>query len=166
MNQQDFEAIYFADVADARLTAHSLVEALPGVADAVSDPELADTLKAKLFEASEQVEELHALAPDLGEPAATQSDEAIVGLIARMLHILSAVGRGPVRDTALIAALQQVQHHQIATYGTLAAYAKILGRHDEKRIFGAMLEEERATDEDLTHIAAGLLEPVRSPIAA
>jgi len=59
----------------------------------------------------------------------------------------------------MIGALQRIQHYLIATYGTLAAYAKILGRHDEKRILGAILEDERAFDEDLTVIASSILVP-------
>ena len=166
MKIQDFEAMYIADLQLARDNAHALVKALPKLAQAAQDPELAEAFGALLSETSRQLDQLDQLLSLPDDPAAHDGDEAIVGLIAKALHVASETAPGPLRDAALIAAAQHIQHYEIATYGTLAAYAKILGRHDQKRILGAILEEERAIDEDLTVIAAGLLDPYRAKVAA
>ena len=56
-------------------------------------------------------------------------------------------------DAALIAAAQKVEHYEIATYGTLAAYARQLGMEDAAALLEETLEEEKAADEKLTELA-------------
>ncbi|MFL5075698.1 MAG: ferritin-like domain-containing protein, partial [Microvirga sp.] len=58
-----------------------------------------------------------------------------------------------VLDAALLSAAQAVEHYEITRYGTLAAWAKQLGRPDCARILHGILEEEKRTDEKLTQLA-------------
>lgn len=159
MKRDSFEALYFAEIDQAERDAGRLIDGLSSVATAVEDAELADAVRAKLTEASGQIVRLREIADRPAAGDAGPSDP-VACLVDRVTEITRAMPAGPVRDSALIAAIQHIQHHQIATYGTLAAHAKALGRHDDKRVFGAMLEEERAIDEDLTVIAYGLMEPL------
>jgi ferritin-like metal-binding protein YciE len=87
-------------------------------------------------------------------------------LLSQAIHAGDGIDPGALRDTAIIAAAQRIQHFRIATYGTLAAYAKLLHHHDEKRVLGAILEEERAIDEDLTVIATDLIGAFEDVVAA
>ena len=59
----------------------------------------------------------------------------------------------PTRHAALIAAAQRVEHYEISVYGTLATFAKLLGREDDADLLGQTLDEEKETDETLTDIA-------------
>jgi hypothetical protein len=60
---------------------------------------------------------------------------------------------GTVLDAALIASAQKVEHYEIATYGTLATFAEVLGLEDAKDLLGQTLDEEKEADEKLTQIA-------------
>jgi ferritin-like metal-binding protein YciE len=166
MTIQDFEAMYVADMYRAREDAKALVAALPKLAEAAADPELAAAFKAHLVETSQQIDRIDQVAEDHVAPAAPSDADAIEALIAQAIRVAGSMAPGALRDTAIIAAAQRIQHFRIATYGTLAAYAKLLDLHDEKRILGAILEEERAIDEDLTVIATELIEADRPVVAA
>ena len=166
MTIQDFEAMYVADLHRAREDAKALVAALPNMAEAAADPELAAAFKAHLVETTQQIGRVGDIARHYGLPAMKADNNAMEALIVQVLRIGSSMEPGALRDTAIIAAAQRIQHYRIATYGTLAAYTKFLDRHDEKRILGAILEEERAIDEDFTVIATGLIETGQSVVAA
>jgi len=58
-----------------------------------------------------------------------------------------------VLNAALIAAAQAVEHYEITRYGTLVAWAKLLGRNDVAKVLNMTLKEEKATDKKLTGIA-------------
>lgn len=60
---------------------------------------------------------------------------------------------GKVRDAGIIASVQKVKHYEIATYGTLHAYAKTLGENKAANLLAMTLEEEKKTDAALTGIA-------------
>lgn len=81
--------------------------------------------------------------------------EAIIGLIEEGEELMKETPEGPLRDAALIAAAQKVEHYEIATYGTLCAMAKESGFNDAADILQETLEEEKATDEKLVKIAEG-----------
>jgi ferritin-like metal-binding protein YciE len=165
MTIRDFEAMYVADLHRAREDAKALIAALPKLANASADPELAAAFKAHLTETSQQLDRLDRMAADYGTPAAA-ADGAMAALLSQAIHAGDGIDPGALRDTAIAAAAQRIQHYRIATYGTLAAYAKQLHHHDEKRILGAILEEERAIDEDLTVIATDLIEAMQDVVAA
>jgi ferritin-like metal-binding protein YciE len=154
----DLETMYIADLSQARDDARMLVGALSELAQAADDPELTEAFRVHVSETSRQIDRLGQFEAARGRDAA-EADDAMAALIAKALRTIAAGEKSVMRDTAMIAAAQRIQHYLIATYGTLAAYAKLLGRHEEKRILGAMLEDERAFDEDLTVIATSLLEP-------
>ena len=163
MFSQEFENEYFGGLKQARADAAALVPAFAELAKAADDRELTEALRTHVNDLSHEVDRLGELhLPDDGG----ETDETIAVLAARALRTIAAAPAGALRDAAMIAAIQHVQHYQIATFGTLAAYAKMLGRHDEKRVLGAFLEDERAFDEDLTVIAGGILAPIEAPMAA
>lgn len=165
MTIRDLETMYLAELGRARDDARILIGALSELVAATDDPELADALRAHVNDTSRQVDGLGQMGATQGADEYVDSD-AMLALVTQALRTIPATERGALRDVAMIGALQHIQHYLIATFGTLAAYAKILGRHDEKRILGAILEDERAFDEDLTVIATGILEPDTARVAA
>ena len=76
------------------------------------------------------------------------------GLLKEGSEILKEDAEPAVLDAAVIAAAQKVEHYEIASYGTLATFAEILGYEDAKELLGQTLEEEKETDETLTQIAS------------
>ena len=163
MQSQQFENVYSTGLAQAQANAAILIPATAELARAAEDNELAESLRAQVSELSRQVDRLSEILPN---GASAQADNALVALATQASATIPAHELGPIRDPAIIAAMQHIQHYQIATYGTLAAYAKMLGRHNEKRVLGALLEDERALDEDLSVIAEAILSPEEHAVAA
>ena len=58
-----------------------------------------------------------------------------------------------IRDAAMLAAAQSVEHYEISRYGTLIAWAEKLDMSDAAELLQATLEEEKLTDEKLTKLA-------------
>lgn len=75
------------------------------------------------------------------------------GLIEEVNELLEEDIADSVLDAALIAACQRVEHYEISVYGTLATFAKLLGREDDADLLVQTLDEEKEADENLTDIA-------------
>jgi ferritin-like metal-binding protein YciE len=137
--------IYYAE--------QQITKALPKMIAKATDPQLKQALEAHLQETKgqigrvEEVFRLHGV-----EPKGVEC-EAIEGIISEGSHDMSDVGDPEVRDAAILAAAQAVEHYEIARYGTLTAWAKRLGRNDCATILHSIMEEERRTDEKLTAIS-------------
>ena len=75
------------------------------------------------------------------------------GIISEGEEFVKAKGDEDTIDAGLISAAQRVEHYEMAAYGTLRTYARVLGHEDQARLLQSTLEEEAATDEKLTRIA-------------
>jgi ferritin-like metal-binding protein YciE len=95
-----------------------------------------------------------------------ESDGSMRAMIAEAEKMIARMPPGAVRDAELIASTQRIEHYEIAVYGTLATYAKGLGLPEDKKILGAILEQEKAADEALTDIATGVVNPKAIAAAA
>src|SRR5690606_17723767 len=89
----------------------------------------------------------------IGKKAVAQKCDAMDGLIKEGDGILKETQPGPVRDAAIIAASQKIEHYEIATYGTLATYAKLLGHKPALSLLLQTLKEEKGCDNLLTKLA-------------
>ena len=86
------------------------------------------------------------------KPEAVKCD-AMDGLLKEAEGIMEETEPGAVRDAAIIAASQKVEHYEIASYGTLATYAKLLGEKEVLNLLLETLKEEKNCDKDLTKLA-------------
>lgn len=75
------------------------------------------------------------------------------GLIKEGGEIMQEDFEGALMDAALIGAAQRVEHYEIAAYGTVAEFARILGEPEHESLLKEILEEEKETDEKLTELA-------------
>ncbi|MCW5719126.1 MAG: DUF892 family protein [Bauldia sp.] len=155
----DFETMYVAGLQEAEALAVTVADGLTELYPQADDPELRATLRAHAIDARANAIKLKSLLDCHGRLLDADVDGSVDALFALARHAMATTERGSLRDMALISLVQRIEHHEIAIYGTLAAYAKILGRQDEKVALGAILEEDRATDEDLTVIATRLAQP-------
>ncbi|END6846626.1 ferritin-like domain-containing protein, partial [Escherichia coli] len=78
---------------------------------------------------------------------------AMEGLIEEANEVIESTEKNEVRDAALIAAAQKVEHYEIASYGTLVTLAEQLGYKKAAKLLKETLEEEKATDVKLTDLA-------------
>ena len=79
--------------------------------------------------------------------------EAIEGIISEAESIIGNVADPEVLDAAMLASAQAVEHYEITRYGTLATWARQLGREDCAQLLDQTLQEEKATDKKLSQLA-------------
>ena len=132
-----------------------LVSALPRMADAASSPSLQSAFREHLEQTQGQVTRLEQAFRILGEEAKTKTCAAMKGLISEGEEVISADGDPDVKDAALIAAAQRVEHYEIAAYGSARTFARCEGATDVAELLQATLDEEGDTDKRLTALAEG-----------
>ena len=130
-----------------------IVKNLPTMAEKASNPELKTAFEHHLAETKGQVTRLEQVFQTIGEPAKGVQCQAIDGILAEAKEIISDTEDADVRDAAMLAAAQAVEHYEIARYGTLIAFASQLGRRDVTQALSQTLAEEKAADQKLTSIA-------------
>lgn len=131
----------------------ALVKNLPKMEKNATSPHLKTAVNDHLEETKNQVTRLENAFKALKIKAEAVKCEAMDGLLKEAKSIMEETEPGPVRDAGIIAAAQKVEHYEIASYGTMATYAKLLG---EKEVLGLLLEtlkEEKTCDKDLTKLA-------------
>jgi ferritin-like metal-binding protein YciE len=132
-----------------------LVQALPTMASAASHDELRQAFQHHLEETREHVTRLEEIFGELGVPAAGEMCKGMQGLIAEGREFVTAGGDAAVRDAALIAAAQRVEHYEIAAYGTVRTLADQLELGHARDLLDQTLDEEAAADKLLTKVATG-----------
>jgi len=137
--------IYFAE--------RQILKALPKMARAADDPNLKAGFEEHREQTQGHVERLEQIFEMLGKPARGKTCEAILGIIAEGEEIMEEFKGTPALDAGLISAAQAVEHYEMARYGTLKAWADLLGRKDAVKLLDATYQEEAATDKKLTQLA-------------
>jgi ferritin-like metal-binding protein YciE len=130
-----------------------LTSALPKMADAAHSPQLKDAFRLHLRQTEGQVSRLEQIFGELGQRPHRETCEAMKGLIREGEEMVQAKGDASVKDAALIAAAQRVEHYEIAGYGCARTYARLLGHTDAAKLLQETLDEEGATDKKLTALA-------------
>jgi ferritin-like metal-binding protein YciE len=131
----------------------ALTKALPKMQKNATDEKLKKAIESHLIETEEHVSRLEECFSKLGKKAQAKKCDAMQGLLDEGKSIMEETEPGAVRDAGIIAAAQKVEHYEIATYGTLAAYAKVLEQNDCLKILLQTLDEEKKCDQLLTKIA-------------
>jgi ferritin-like metal-binding protein YciE len=132
---------------------HALTKALPKMAKNATSSKLIHAFEHHLKETEEHITRLEKVFESLGLKAVGKKCDAMDGLLKEADGIMAETEFGVVRDAAMIAAAQKVEHYEIATYGTLRAYAVTLGESKAVTLLAKTLEEEKKADVALTEIA-------------
>jgi len=128
-------------------------KALPKMIDKASDPALKQAFETHLGETKGQVTRLERVFELQGLSSGGVTCEAIDGIISEAESVMSETADDAVRDAAMLAAAQAVEHYEITRYGTLATWAQRLNQPEVARLLAETLSEEEATDRKLTGIA-------------
>ncbi len=155
MRLNSFENLYADQLNDLYSAEQQLIEALPKMAEAASTPELQQAFSQHLEQTKGHAEMLQKLLSAVGEKAGGEKCKGMEGLLKEGKEVLEKRGDDAVKDAALIAAAQRVEHYEIAGYGTARAFAMQLGHNDAVNQLQEILNQERDTDEILTQIATG-----------
>lgn len=130
-----------------------LVRALPKFAKAAASDELRETLDKHVQETNLQVTRIEQCFEALELKPSTEKCEAMEGLVTEADKAIARYSDSNVRDAALIAAVQKIEHYQITSYGTLRTMAKMLGRLQCVEWLEQSKDEEAEADEKLTSLA-------------
>jgi ferritin-like metal-binding protein YciE len=155
MKLDSLKALYIEELRDLYNAENQITKALPKMAKAATSPELKQAFEMHLEETQGQIGRLEQIFEALGESPKGKTCKAMQGLVEEGEEILKAKADPMVRDAALIAAAQRVEHYEIAGYGTVRTYAKLLKEQKAAKLLQATLDEEGATDEKLTSLAEG-----------
>ena len=161
-SNQEFNSmsdLFIEQLKDLYDAEHQLTEALPKMADAATSSTLKNAFASHLEQTKGHVSRLEQAFSALSMKAERQTCKAMKGLIAEGSDVLSAKGDKAVRDAALIAAAQRVEHYEMAGYGTARTFAEQLGLSQITRLLEETLGEEREADEKLTAIAIEKVNP-------
>jgi ferritin-like metal-binding protein YciE len=133
-----------------------LLKALPKMAKAASDEDLVAAFEEHLEQTQGQVERLDKIFELLNAKPRGKTCEAMKGLITEGQEVIGEDATDEVKDAALIAAAQKVEHYEIAGYGTVRTFANLLGETEVADLLQETLDEEGETDKKLTEIAESL----------
>ena len=144
----------FVDMIKDLYSAESqLVKALPKMAKKATNPELKKGFEQHLQETINQKERLEKIAEILDISPKGKKCAAMEGLVTEAEEIISEIADPQVLDAGLIAAAQKVEHYEIASYGTVATFAKILGNSEIENLLRETEKEEKGADEKLGKVA-------------
>jgi ferritin-like metal-binding protein YciE len=133
-----------------------LTKALPEMAEAANDPTLKQGFETHLEETKGHVQRLEQIFKKLDEKPTGKTCQAMEGLIKEGKETINEDATPEVKDAALIAAAQRVEHYEMAGYGTVRTYAELMGHDDAVTLLQQTLDEEVATDKKLTTAAQSL----------
>ncbi|HEX7446983.1 MAG TPA: ferritin-like domain-containing protein [Pirellulales bacterium] len=142
-----------------------LIAALPKMADAASTSRLKTAFEAHLQDTIQHKQRLEQAFQALGVKPGGEKCDAMAGLISEGQEVINTLGDPDVKDAALIAAAQRVEHYEIAGYGCARTFARRLGKDEIAGLLQATLAEEVETDKLLTEIAESLINPAAAEAA-
>ena len=131
----------------------ALVKNLPKMMKNATSQKLKKAIEKHLQETENQVTRLEDAFSAMGEKAKAEKCDAMDGLLKEAESILKETEPGAIRDAAIIAAAQKVEHYEIASYGTMATYAKLLKENEVLKLLKETIDEEKTCDKDLTKLA-------------
>ena len=153
MEMQDLQDLFIEQLRDLYNAEKQLVKALPKMAKKASDEDLKQAFTTHLEETKGHVERLEEIFAGLGKRASGKTCKAMKGLVEEGEEAMEEDATPEVLDAALIAAAQRVEHYEIAGYGTVRSYAKLLGNNAAAKLLQQTLDEEGNTDKKLTQLA-------------
>lgn len=157
----NLEHLYMTELKDIYDAESQIIEALPKLAKCASTPELQQAFQKHLLQTKEQKKRLEQVFKQLGEKPEREHCEGMEGLLKEGEELMEQKDQADpaVLDAALIAAAQKVEHYEIASYGTLCTFAKLLDKSDNLELLKQNLDEEETTDKDLTKLAKRIVNP-------
>lgn len=154
MENSEFHKFFVDELKDIYWAEKHLATALPKMKKASTSEKLASAFEKHTAETKTHVETLEKVFSLLEEKAVAKKCDAMEGLLAEAKSIMEDTEKESMtRDAGLILAAQKVEHYEIATYGTLIAFATSMGHSDVANLLQNTLSQEKATDVALTKIA-------------
>lgn len=146
--------LFLEELKDIYYAEKLALKAMARMMKAATSDQLRSAYQQHITETEGQIERLNQVFQHMGIPAKAKKCEAMEGLVKEAQQAIEDTDKGTAtRDAALIISSQKAEHYEIASYGSLTALAKIMGRNEVAQLFQQTLEEEKRTDEKLSQLA-------------
>lgn len=149
--------LYVQQIKDLYSAERQLMQALPKMAKAAHAPELKQAITSHLAQTEGHADRLQTILNGLDIKMGSHKCKAMEGIIDEGNEMLKMKGDPDVLDAGIIAAAQRAEHYEIAGYGCVRTYARTLGLADDEELLQKTLDEEGATDKQLTKLAEGAI---------
>jgi ferritin-like metal-binding protein YciE len=157
MSVTNIEELLLSELKDLYSAEKQITKALPKLVKAATSPELKDAFQSHLEETENQIGRLEQIAEQIGKKLTGKTCEGMKGVLEEGTEVVEETETGSsVRDAGLITAAQRVEHYEMAGYGGVIAYAKLLGMNDAVELLQETLEEEKAADQKLTKLSQSI----------
>jgi ferritin-like metal-binding protein YciE len=157
MELSTLKDLYIHELKDLFSAEKQLIKALPKMAKAATNPDLAAGFEQHLEETREHAVRLEKILKSHDQTTRGPKCKGMEGLVAEGAEMIEEEADDEVRDAGLISAAQRVEHYEIAGYGCAKTYAELLGDKTGLKILQTTLDEEAATDEKLTALATSTI---------
>ncbi len=152
--ESPFEKLFEDGLKDMLWVEKTLTKAIPKMISNATSDELVAALEEHLAVTQAQVKKVESVFESLGKKPEAKACAAMKGILEEGDEIMKEF-EGMTGDAAIIYAAQKVEHYEIASYGTLCAFANTLGMTDAADILQEILDEEKDADNTLTQLAEG-----------
>jgi ferritin-like metal-binding protein YciE len=153
MSVETLQELLIDELKDLYSAEKQIVRALPKLAKAASSPDLQQALLNHLEETKGQVVRLEQIAEIVGKKLTGKTCVGMEGVLEEGSEVLEDTDKGIIRDAALIAASQRVEHYEMAGYGSAREFAKVLGLSDVAQLLDETLAEEKNADKKLSVVS-------------
>jgi ferritin-like metal-binding protein YciE len=153
MKLGSLQELYVEELKDLYSAENQLLQALPKMAKAASSSDLRTAFEDHLEQTRDQVERLEKIFKKLDASPKGKKCKAMEGLIEESNELLTDEAEPAVLDAALIAAAQRVEHYEMAGYGSVRTFARLLRDQEAADLLQETLDEEEAADKKLTELA-------------
>ena len=150
MNLKD---LFLDELADIHFAENHIAKALPKMVKAATCEDLKDAILSHLEETKGHIEKVKQVFAAFDEKPKSKECKATLGLLAEGDEIAADNKGEPTINAAIISACQKVEHYEIASYGSLHAWAQLLGNDEAANLIEEILNEEKAADEKLTDLS-------------
>lgn len=147
------QKLFEDEMSDILYAEKQLVKTLPKMAKAAHHADLKAAITHHLEQTKGHVERLEQAFESIGKKARAKKCEAILGILTEGAGLLEEFAETPAIDAAIIVAGQKVEHYEIASYGCLVTWAKLLGHKEAAKLLAQTLDEEEKADAGLSEIA-------------
>lgn len=155
MKLSSLHDLYVSELKDLYSAEKQIRQALPKMAKATSNTKLRAAFENHLEETHEHIKRLEQIFEKLETKPNGKKCVAMEGLIKEGGEVINEDAEPAVRDVALIAAAQRVEHYEMAAYGCVRTFAHALDYKDAAKVLQKTLNEEGAADKKLTELAVG-----------
>jgi ferritin-like metal-binding protein YciE len=146
--------LFLNELADMSDSEHRINRALPKMIQAATCERLQRVLRHHLEETEGQATQIERVFAAFEERPSSKKCPAMAGILEEGGRIVAENRKSPAINAAIIAACQKIEHYEIASYGTLRAWAELLGNEAAADVLQEILDQEKEADLALNELAA------------